>query len=87
MVRLTRKDSVTTRSVSRWATAGSGSASRVSASRPMAPTGVLSSWLRLATKSRRTSSMRRASVTSSVTTSAPPGRGWELTDTMRRGGP
>ena len=33
-------------------TSGSSSAWRVSASRPMAPTGVLSSWLMLATKSR-----------------------------------
>ncbi len=38
---------------------------------PSAPTGVLSSWLMLATKSRRTASRRRRSVTSSITTSTP----------------
>ncbi len=75
MVRLTRKASPTTRSARRSATSGSGSARSVSASRPMAPMGVFSSWLRLATKSRRMASTRRASVTSSVTTRAPPGRG------------
>ena len=51
--------------------AGSSSASSVSASSPRAPTGVLSSWLMLATKSRRTASSRRRSVTSSMTTSTP----------------
>ena len=42
--------------------------SRASASSASAPTGVLSSWLTLATKSRRTASTRRASVTSSTST-------------------
>ena len=45
----------------------------VSASRPSAPTGVFSSWLMLATKSRRTVSSRRRSDTSSTTTSTPDG--------------
>ena len=40
-----------------------------SESRESAPTGVLSSWLTLATKSRRTASIRRASVRSSTSSS------------------
>ncbi len=40
-----------------------------SESRESAPTGVFSSWLTLATKSRRTASMRRASVRSSTSSS------------------
>ena len=54
----------TTRSASGRATAGSSVAAIVSASSPSAPIGVLSSWLTLATKSRRTLSTRRASETS-----------------------
>ena len=48
--------------------------SMASASRDSAPTGVFSSWLTLATKSRRTASTRRASVRSSTSsrTSAEP---------------
>ena len=46
------------RSASRLTTSGSSSPSSVSASRPRAPTGVFSSWLMLATKSRRTASSR-----------------------------
>ena len=44
-----------------------------SESRESAPTGVLSSWLTLATKSRRTASMRRASVRSSTQQQHEPG--------------
>ena len=60
----TRVASAAIRSASCWATAGSWTAARVSASTASAPTGVFSSWLTLATKSRRTVSIRRASVTS-----------------------
>ena len=59
------------RSASRSRTWASSSASTVSASRPRAPTGVLSSWLMLATKSRRTASSRRRSVMSSMTATRP----------------
>ena len=50
----------------RTASGSSAASSMVSASRASAPTGVLSSWLMLATKSRRTSSTRRLSVWSSA---------------------
>ena len=54
-------------------TSGSrASATNVSASRPSAPMGVLSSWLTLATKSRRTSSTRRLSLWSSARTRTSP---------------
>ena len=45
MMRLTRKASLWMRPARRWATSGSGSDTSVSASRPSAPIGVLSSWL------------------------------------------
>ena len=72
MVRPTRNASLRIRSASRLGDLG-GRPRRasVSASRPRAPTGVFSSWLMLATKSRRTASRRRRSVTSSMTTTAP----------------
>ena len=59
---------------------------------PSAPTGVFSSWLMLATKSRRTASSRRRSVTSSMTTSTPSRRpsscsGTAASTRVRRGGP
>ena len=50
----------------RTASGSSAASSMVSASRASAPTGVFSSWLMLATKSRRTSSTRRLSVWSSA---------------------
>ena len=71
MMRATRNASVCIRSASRRDTAGSSSSCMVSASRPSAPTGLLSSWLMLATKSRRMASSRRRSVTSSITATAP----------------
>ena len=74
MMRLTRKASVWMRPASRRATSGSGSETRVSAKSPSAPMGVLSSWLTLATKSRRTSSRRRRSETSSIMAITPSGR-------------
>ena len=55
------------RPANRVTASGSSAASwRASASRDSAPTGVLSSWLTLATKSRRTASTRRCSVWSSA---------------------
>ncbi len=56
----------------RTASASSAASSIVSASRASAPTGVLSSWLVLATKSRLTSSTRRLSVWSSASTRTRP---------------
>src|SRR6201996_1233821 len=56
----------------RTASASSAASSIVSASRASAPTGVLSSWLTLATKSRRTSSTRCRSVWSSARTRTSP---------------
>ena len=56
----------------RTASGSSAASSTVSASRARAPTGVLSSWLTLATKSRLTSSTRRLSVWSSASTSTSP---------------
>ena len=92
MIRLTRKASVWMRLASRWATSTSGSETRVSASRPRAPIGVFSSWLTLATKSRRISSSRRRSETSSIMAITPRGRrpssiSWARTVRVRRGGP
>ena len=74
MIRLTRKASLWMRPARRWATWGSGSETRVSASSPSAPIGVLSSWLTLATKSRRISSSRRRSEMSSISAITPRGR-------------
>ena len=56
----------------RTASGSSAASSTVSASSASAPTGVLSSWLTLATKSRRTSSTRRLSVWSSASSSTRP---------------
>ena len=56
----------------RTASGSSAASSTVSASSASAPTGVLSSWLVLATKSRRTSSTRRLSVWSSTSSSTRP---------------
>ena len=93
MVRPTRNASASIRSARRSATAGSSSASSVSASSASAPTGVLSSWLMLATKSRRTASSRRRSVTSSIdgerpeTADALRAAGIAVRTSVRRGGP
>ena len=92
MIRLTRKASLWIRPARRWATSASGSATSVSASRPSAPMGVLSSWLTLATKSRRISSSRRRSETSSMSAMTPRGRRpssiWRArTCNVRRGRP
>ena len=56
----------------RTASASSAASSIVSASSASAPTGVFSSWLTLATKSRRTSSTRCRSVWSSASTRTSP---------------
>ena len=56
----------------RTASGSSAASSTVSASSASAPTGVLSSWLVLATKSRRTSSTRLLSVWSSASSSTRP---------------
>ena len=92
MMRLTRKASLWMRPARRWATSGSGSDTRVSASRPSAPIGVLSSWLTLATKSRLISSSRRDLEMSSISAMTPSGRRpssiWlARTWSVRRGGP
>ena len=63
-----------------------------SASSARAPTGVLSSWLMLATKSVRIASSRLRSVTSSMVASAANApvslsTGTAVTTTVRRGGP
>ena len=68
-----RRASTVIRSAKRRTEAGSSLDSLMaSASRLKAPTGVLSSWLTLATKSRRTASTRCASVTSSRTMTISP---------------
>ena len=67
----TRRASVPIRPVRRFATSGSTSPSNASASRLIAPSGVFSSWLTLATKSRRTASTRIRSVMSSKRATAP----------------
>ena len=66
-----RVDSVTIFSP-KWCTDAGSSAdsSSASASRLSAPTGVFSSWLTLATKSRRVASIRACSVSSSANTTA-----------------
>ena len=64
------------RPAKRWTASGSSAApSMASASRASAPTGVFSSCPTLATKSRRTASTRRASVTSCSTRATGPGGG------------
>src|SRR5664280_122950 len=68
-------------------TAGSSQASEIaSASRDSAPTGVLSSWLTLATKSRRAVSTRRGSVMSSTRMSTSPPRGSRVNRTFTAAG-
>lgn len=67
---VSRVASICMRPANRCTASGSSEASiTASDSRDSAPTGVLSSWLTLATKSRRTASMRRASVRSSTSSS------------------
>ena len=67
--RASRSDSCCIRPANRRTASGSSAASvSASASSDIAPTGVLSSWLTLATKSRRTASTRRVSVRSSTST-------------------
>ena len=64
---VSRSLSVSIRVAKRWTASGSSAASvTASASRRMAPTGVFSSWLTLATKSRRTVSTRFSRVRSST---------------------
>ncbi len=68
--RVSRSLSSTIRSENRMTASGSSEASRTASdSRRMAPTGVFSSWLTLATKSRRTASTRRSRVRSSTSAS------------------
>ena len=65
-----RSDSVSIRPAKRRTATGSSAASHAaSASSLIAPTGVLSSWETLATKSRRTFSTRRSRVRSSTSAS------------------
>ena len=65
-----RSLSVSIRPAKRCTASGSSAASvTASASRRIAPTGVFSSWLTLATKSRRTASTRRSRVRSSTSAS------------------
>ena len=65
--RVSRSLSVSIRPANRLTASGSSLASATaSASSLIAPTGVLSSWLTLATKSRRTASTRRSRVRSST---------------------
>jgi len=86
MVRPMRSASWWSRAARRWTTAdevasrpspdspgppSAVSATRVSASRPNAPTGVLSSWLMFETKSRRRLSTRLRSEMSSITMATP----------------
>ena len=92
MMRVIRKASVWMRLASRWATVAPSRSRSVSASSPRAPIGVFSSWLTLATKSRRISSRRRRSETSSITAMTPRVRWplsmlWVRTASVRRGGP
>ena len=72
-----RSLSVSIRLAKRWTASGSSAASvMASASSRIAPTGVFSSWLTLATKSRRTASTRCSRVRSSTrasTSRAPSG--------------
>ncbi len=71
MMRPRRSASAATRLANRSTTRGSSSPSRVSASRLKAPTGVFSSWLTLATKSRRMASRRCRSDASWTMATAP----------------
>ena len=88
MVRVTRIASSTMRLATRWTTSRSFSSASASASTAKAPTGVRSSWLMLATKSVRTASTRRRSLTSSITATAPPpSSGAAVTTIALRGGP
>ena len=67
---VSRVASICIRPAKRWTASGSSEASiTASESSESAPTGVFSSWLTLATKSRRTASIRRASVRSSTSSS------------------
>ena len=73
-------------------TSGSSSSASVSARSAMAPTGVFSSWLMLATRSVRTESRRTRSLASSMMLMAPTWRPPTLTTeprttSVRRGGP
>ena len=70
IVPVTRSASATIRSATRCTTSGSLSPDSASASTARAPTGVFSSWLMLATKSVRTASTRRRSLTSSIVATA-----------------
>ena len=83
-MRARRSASFTIRSASGRVTAGSSSATSVSASTSSAPMGVLSSWLTLATKSRRTLSMRCTSDTSATNAATPSGRSGEPIGTADR---
>ena len=68
--RVSRSLSMSIRPANRLTASGSSEASATaSASSRIAPTGVLSSWLTLATKSRRTASTRRSRVRSSTSAS------------------
>ena len=66
-----RSDSRTSCSARRRTTSTSSAEAIVSARSPNAPSGVFSSWLTLATKSRRMLSTRRVSVTSWMSATAP----------------
>ena len=67
---VSRADSIPIRAANRRTAGGSSAASSTaSASSDSAPIGVLSSWLTLATKSRRVCSIRRAAVSSSASSS------------------
>ena len=67
--RVSRSLSICIREANLTTASGSSAAwATASASRLMAPTGVLSSWLTLATKSRRMASTRRSLVRSSTST-------------------
>ncbi len=72
-----------------WTASGSSTAeSAASARRPIAPIGVLSSWVMLATKSRRVSLNRRSAERSSpITTTAPLLRGTTRTASWTAGSP
>ena len=91
-MRARRSASLTMRSANGRVTAGSVSDASVSASTSSAPIGVFSSWLTLATKSRRTLSIRWMSDTSDTNAAAPSGdsaapSGTALRCTTARGGP
>ena len=78
--RASRSLSVCIRPANRCTASGSSAASMTASERSlMAPTGVLSSWLTLATKSRRIDSTRRSRVRSSTRAST----SWELSGATR----